>query len=161
MRIRFALSLLLTLFAFACISGGPTPEGVLELGTGEAEFVPLADGQDVDLTAGAQGGHHLWLSIRTEGLSSGRCDLHVGVWPEDDPGAQQNSWVGVRVNPAVDGAPGTLEYIGWPGLIANPECFVERRVHFQVELTDERGVHAMDERVVVPHSPDLGPCVTP
>jgi len=158
MSARLALSCLLALFGFACIGGAPA-EGTLELGTGEAEFAPLVDGQDVDLAAGAQGGHHLWLSMRAEGLASGRCELHVGVWSEDDLEGRQDSWVSVRVNPAPDGAPGSLEYIGWPGLIARPECFVERPVHFLVELTDERGVHAMDERVVVPHSADLGACV--
>jgi len=149
----------LLLFAGACITGGPA-EGVLELGTGEAAFEPLVDGQDVDLTAGAQGGHHLWLSMEAEGLASGRCEMHVSVWAEDDLEGRQDSWVGVRVNPAPDGAPGTLEYVGWPGLIAHPECFVERRVHFRVELTDERGAHAVDERVVVPHASGLSDCIT-
>ena len=159
MRLRLAFASLLVLFGAACSTGAPA-EGLLTLGTGEAEFTPLVDGQDVDLTAGAQGGHHLWLSMRTEGLDPGRCELHVSVWAEDDPDNAQNSWVGVRMSPAPDGAPGTLEYIGWPGLIANPECFVEKRVHFLVEITDERGAHAMDEHVVVPHSPDLGACPT-
>jgi hypothetical protein len=158
LRAQLALAGLVILLGGACIGGGGVREGTLELGTGEAEFVPLVDGQDVDLTAGAQGGHHLWLSMRSQGLASGRCELRVSVWAEDDPEGRQDSWVSVRVNPAPDGAPGTLEYIGWPGLIARPECFVERRVHFSVELTDERGARAMDERVVVPHSPDLGAC---
>lgn len=158
-RLIRTLTVVATLLA-GCIDGAPT-QGTLTLGTGEAAFEPLVDGQDVDLTAGAQGGHHLWLSMRTQGLNAGRCELHVRVWAEDDPEGAQDSWVGVRMSPAPDAVPGTLEYVGWPGLIAHPECFVERPVHFMVELTDERGAHAMDEHVVTPHSPDLGPCATP
>jgi hypothetical protein len=33
------------------------------LGTGFDEFVPLADGDTVELEAGCQGGHHLWASV--------------------------------------------------------------------------------------------------
>ena len=43
---------------------------LLTLGTADAEgnWLPLVDGQDVTLVEGAQGGFHVWMKIRTQGM---------------------------------------------------------------------------------------------
>ncbi|MCK6528693.1 hypothetical protein L6R50_14415 [Myxococcota bacterium] len=43
----------------------------VEIGWGEDEFHPLADGDVVDLYAGSQGGHHVWGAARTAGIARG------------------------------------------------------------------------------------------
>lgn len=46
-------------------SSGP-PEVVI--GQGESAFAPLSDGEVVPIEAGPQGGHHVWLALRVNGL---------------------------------------------------------------------------------------------
>lgn len=43
--------------------------GTLVLGTGEARFAPLEDGQAVNLYAGIQGGHHIFGALRAFGIT--------------------------------------------------------------------------------------------
>lgn len=50
-----------------CKPAGATSP-VLELGTGETSFLPIADGQTLSLVTGPQGGHHLWISLRMKGI---------------------------------------------------------------------------------------------
>ena len=68
-----ALAMGLLGLALAGCGGGDPAAGdlVVELGTGEVGFEPLADEQPVPLVAGPQGGHHVWLSLRAEGLAKG------------------------------------------------------------------------------------------
>jgi hypothetical protein len=46
-------------------NGGP-PQVLV--GSGQAAFAPLTDGQTLTLEEGPQGGHHLWISLRVKGL---------------------------------------------------------------------------------------------
>jgi hypothetical protein len=55
------------LLLVGCASPGPAS---VALGTGWASFEPLADGQDLELVYGPQGGWHIDLSLRTTGLDA-------------------------------------------------------------------------------------------
>jgi hypothetical protein len=47
----------------ACSSpSGGAPE--VALGVGQTDYLPIADGATVQLEAGPQGGHHIWLAVR-------------------------------------------------------------------------------------------------
>ncbi|MCB9792457.1 MAG: hypothetical protein H6741_06980 [Alphaproteobacteria bacterium] len=53
----------------------PTPlEPALELGTGEIEWAPLVDGQDLNVIQGPQGGFHVLASVRVGGVEAGDGD---------------------------------------------------------------------------------------
>ncbi len=54
----------------ACEEAAEIP-GVLEIGTGESDYEPVSDGDDVKLAYGPQGGQHVWGSLRAEGIVSG------------------------------------------------------------------------------------------
>ncbi len=43
----------------------------LELGTGSSSFQPILDGDVLSAAWGAQGGNHVWLSMRTQGILNG------------------------------------------------------------------------------------------
>jgi hypothetical protein len=52
--------------ACPAVAEGGTPE--LQIGMGAAVYRPVVEGEQVQLEAGAQGGHHLWVALRTFGL---------------------------------------------------------------------------------------------
>ena len=55
-------------------SGDP----VIELGQGESAFAPLHEGEVVSIEAGSQGGHHVWLALKVNGLRQMGSRLSVG-----------------------------------------------------------------------------------
>jgi hypothetical protein len=66
-----ALMLALGLTLAGCPEGGPTdpdPSLRLELGTGQQQFTPLADGETLLLRQGCQGSQHIFVSLRAWGL---------------------------------------------------------------------------------------------
>ncbi|MEM9071240.1 MAG: hypothetical protein AAGE52_22200 [Myxococcota bacterium] len=145
------------MFLLGC--GGPAAgEGTLELGTGEVGFETLEDYQPVALVAGPQGGHHIWLSLRAEGLSSDRVLLEVDAVPleETEPPPRREP-VRIFMTP-VEGD--MREIVGWPAQLAEPECLVDVPLSVRVTLTDSRGNQISDERIVVPQDdPLLGECL--
>lgn len=42
----------------------------VELGAGRASYAALASGEMLAVEAGPQGGHHVWLALRTQGLAT-------------------------------------------------------------------------------------------
>ncbi|MGH7440809.1 MAG: hypothetical protein ACRENE_34445 [Polyangiaceae bacterium] len=42
---------------------------VVQLGTGQTDYLPLTAGQTVQMEAGPQGGHHIWIATRQQNLS--------------------------------------------------------------------------------------------
>ncbi len=141
----------------AC-TGGTTPGEVsVQLGTGEVAFEALVDDQEVPLVAGSQGGHHVWLSFRAEGVSSDRVllDVDAVVLDESEPPPSREP-VRIRLSELDDGS---REYIGWPAQLVEPECLVGKRLSVRITLTDSSGAECTDERIVIPQSnPILGEC---
>jgi hypothetical protein len=41
---------------------------VVQVGTGQTDYLPLTDGQTVQMEAGPQGGHHIWIATRQQNL---------------------------------------------------------------------------------------------
>lgn len=137
-----------SLLASAAACGEASPgDGAVELGTGEWEFVPLADEAEVELVLGAQGGYHIWTSLRAEGLSPEDVMLEIETQPADDSLEPEQSRVPVDLESGDDG---TLELVGWPAILSQPGCVVDRMLRLRVTLTDARGATAADERYVLP-----------
>ena len=154
-----ALAMGLLGLALAGCGGGDPAAGdlVVELGTGEVGFEPLADEQPVPLVAGPQGGHHVWLSLRAEGLASERALMVIDAIPlVDGEPPPARAPVRIFMEPMPDGR---MEYIGWPAQLDAPACLVGQRLSVRVTLTDSEGRRGSDERIVVPQeSPLLGTC---
>lgn len=147
---------LFTLLALVVVGCGVSPapgEPSVEVGSGEAGYEALVDGQDVDFIAGSQGGHHIWLSLRTIDVDPARVDLRIEIQPVDGSMPMQDSWNIVRFD-AMEGTHG--EYIGWPAVIADPGCFVDREVRVRVIVEGEGGV-AIADKIVVPQG-DVRAC---
>jgi hypothetical protein len=61
--------------------GGGPPD--LQVGTGQAYYVPLTKGQMLQAEAGPQGGHHVWIATRMKNLKqAGTTTKIVGIQPD-------------------------------------------------------------------------------
>ncbi|WP_437565905.1 hypothetical protein [Sorangium sp. So ce542] len=130
-----------------CVGGDEPAQGIAELGTGEWQFEPLADGQEVALAHGAQGGWHLWTSIRTLGLEPEGALLEVTTTVIDDPSSATTSRGRIELTELEDGR---CEFIGWPAVLGDPACAIGRTLRVRGTVTDARGTVATSERQVRP-----------
>jgi hypothetical protein len=56
---------------------------VLQIGTGQTDYLPLATGQTLQAEAGPQGGHHIWIAARMENLKQRLTTTRIeGFQPE-------------------------------------------------------------------------------
>jgi hypothetical protein len=61
--------------------GGGPPD--LQVGTGQAYYLPLTPGQTLQAEAGPQGGHHIWIATRMKNLKqSGTTTKITGIQPD-------------------------------------------------------------------------------
>ena len=142
--------------ALGCGAACAAPAGppALELGAGRAAFEALADGQDVPMVEGSQGGFHLWVSVRVEGAVGEGAELTLEASPLATGRPRQT----LRLPPRLEeGAP--AEMAGIALVLSRPECFRDREVLLEAELADAAGLRLRDAAVVVPRWPaDLGAC---
>ncbi len=146
MRRAAVLSLLFS-WVGAC-AGDTVGEGgtSLELGTGSWRFEPLEDGQELELVRGAQGGWHVWLSIRTRGLAD-RSVLTLSMQPADESRPPRSSTVTMVLDPADD--EGFRDFVGYTGIVDDPSCLLGQMM--RVEATAEvDGERLTTERYFVP-----------
>ncbi len=152
MRLAPVLALALSLAAVTlagCAGASPEPTTAsLELGTGTARFEPLADGAEVPMVKGAQGGWHVWVSVRAEGLDSGLGSIEIEHQPADESEPAQVSRVGVTFDPP--DAEGRRVSLGWPAIFADPACSVGRLHRIRVTITTASGQRVSAERDVMP-----------
>jgi hypothetical protein len=140
-----------------CASSAPIEptEASLEVGTGTARFVPLADGDEVAMVRGAQGGWHLWISVRADGLDTGLGSLEIAHQPADESEPEQVSRVGVTFDPP--DAEGRRSTLGWQAILADPSCSVGRLHRVRVTVTTATGQQLSAEREVMPTAGDNPP----
>lgn len=73
------------------VDAGEPVMPTIELGTGELEFEPMVDGQDLEFILGPQGGYHFLASMRVTGVDPGtRTDLT----DPRNPTTEFQAWVG-------------------------------------------------------------------
>ena len=142
----------------SCSEPAPGDSGVaswLELGTGETEFVPLDDGDEVPLVYGPQGGWHVDATARFGGIElEGAWLTYEALDPED--GAILNYPYEAELHPSL------LQEIegGWLRVgdravfaIDSDEEVLGRTMDLVVTLTDAGGQVLGDEREIVVVSP--------
>ncbi|MGO9834830.1 MAG: hypothetical protein ACLP1X_11475 [Polyangiaceae bacterium] len=55
---------------------------IVQVGTGETDYLPVTDGQTLQMEQGPQGGHHVWVAVRQQNLSqSGTTTTITSVQP--------------------------------------------------------------------------------
>jgi hypothetical protein len=159
--------LFLALFSFAC--GGsempaedcPTHDSAsFELGTGQLEFQPIADGQPLAINSGPQGGCHFFLSLRTNGFAASGFRLHYEVfYAETNASTGSTSSFTARLRPAAES--GTCENLGTTAFLLKPWDMEDQRVTIAVDVEDAEGRTASERRTVVadwPSTLDTNAC---
>ncbi len=165
---RFGLSLRCAL-SVAALGGctEPTCEdegtcatmGELEVGTGEWQYEPFEDGDELPLIRGAQGGFHVWVSVRSADMATGNAQLSIETQLADDSSEPQESNVTLTLHPS-EATDVQSEFIGWPAVIARPGCFAGKMLRMQVSVVDQHNRHAIVERYLIPTGEDLPECIT-
>lgn len=147
-RVRIASGALAAALVAGCAREEPPPREIaIELGTGEWRFEPLVDGQEVRMIHGAQGGWHVWTSVRAADLDPDRVRLELYMRPADEP---ESDWdtSKINVNMVPDGD--AFAYLGYPFVVVSPACAADRPLEIRAVLRDRRGTTGSDSRVIVP-----------
>jgi hypothetical protein len=74
----------------------PTNAGppVVQVGTGQTDYLPVTSGQTVQMEEGPQGGHHVWIAVRQENLKqSGSTTTLTSVVPTTGLAGPMTSYV--------------------------------------------------------------------
>ncbi|MBX3246908.1 MAG: hypothetical protein KF901_06985 [Myxococcales bacterium] len=132
----------------------------VEIGTGTFRFVPVEDGDGVALAHGAQGGWHLWVSVRVFGVSTDEGSIEVIHYPADEERPASRAGHGVRLDPP--DAEGGRAYLGWPAILRDPSCAVGELYRIEVVYRPATGGRLTAERdvTVLPGDFPPPPCET-
>lgn len=146
---RGALAFALGLWLCGCPESPPpepSPDMRLEVGTGQQEFTPLADGDTLLIHRGCQGSQHTYVSLRSWGLPSDPVIVELALTRTED-GTKVSSKFRVRylfAQSASEELPDTL-----PGLllpIPDPSAAVGRSVRLTASVELDSGATVTDAR---------------
>ncbi len=132
----------------------PTHDGAtFELGTGQSEFIPIADEAPLSITRGPQGGCHFFISVRTDGFAERRFVIQYEVlFAETGTTTGSRSSFTVRLRP-VDDQPGRCQFLGSTAFLIQPWRFVDDRVILEVNVTDDEGRTDSKRKTVIARWP--------
>lgn len=123
------------------------PEPHVELGTGEAEFVPIEGEPTIEMAAGFQGGFHVWTSLLASGFDEERLDMVLVTEVDDIADSDLTMRATLRGSEIVtDDGEKLWTFAGYPGQVLDARCANGKRVHLSVTLSDSFGHEASDER---------------
>ncbi|MCA9542303.1 MAG: hypothetical protein KC620_25575 [Myxococcales bacterium] len=138
-------------------------EGTIELGTGDDDFKPITDGEDIWIIKGPQGGYHLLGSVRVTGIDAGNPDdlddpsnptTAFEIWEDDERVDADVAHYTQALGP-VWNDPDTFEMIGRFVIldIQSDRELAGATLRFKVSVTDAQGHTLTDAREVVgvPH----------
>ena len=141
-----------------CSCGGsdaaPAPEPPAQtvvLGTGEAEFEPMAGEPPLRLVAGVHGGFHVGASFLVYGFMNDRLDMVLETRVEDDPESALVMRARLTLRETLDenGEP-ALSFAGFPAQVKDARCAHDRRVSVAVTMSDtESPARATDTRYCI------------
>lgn len=146
------IATLLVLFGVGCAAAAaPDPlepeTAALEIGTGTWRFEPLEDGDEIPMVHGAQGGWHLWVAVRTNGMEARIGRLEIELQPADESAPAQSTAIGISLDPP--DAEGRMSYLGWPAILPNPSCAAGTMQRIRATFTTSSGERASSERYVI------------
>jgi hypothetical protein len=131
----------------------PAAEASMTLGRGELEFAPLSEDDELPFVAGAQGGHHVFVSFRIVNMDPRRMHVQVttAIFGRPELDLTREGRVNFEPDPSEpDGEADSQSYAyaGWPAQILEAPCHPGERVRIQVELTDLRMQVANAEQTI-------------
>jgi hypothetical protein len=158
MVIRTVVTAGLTAVTTLAVTGCAMPdldrEPWCELGTGDVEFVPLQDGDEVGVVGGIQGGDHIWGSARVVGVDWTEVTLVFELLDEDGALVTPSSTlIGelphcTRSDEACEDGMG--ETVGFPVIVERVSDVVGDDITMTLTVTDREGRTATHAIVVSP-----------
>jgi hypothetical protein len=140
------------LFATGCLCGAgagdtaqtqpapvpSTPKTLsVTVGGGVSSFADLADGAEVSLVRGPQGGYHLWTSVKVApAVAQLTVDLTVYVEGELEPAGPPSGWAADRMTSHDD-----VEVDGLKAYVSSPDAVVGRTVVIHADAVTPDGQH--------------------
>ncbi len=126
-----------------------------QIGTGDVEFIDLADGDEVGVVRGIQGGDHIWGSARVIGVNWLDITLVFELLDEDGlPVTDSSTLIGelvhcTRSDEACDQGMG--ETVGYPVIVEDISDVVGDDITMKVTATDREGRTASHSVQVEPY----------
>ena len=146
----------LGLVVVACGTNGPVADQLatipdaaptlpVDVGGGMLDFEELADGQDVDLVYGRQGGFHIWTSVRVHDVTIGEAQINLYARYEDGALAGNPS----RVATALGEEPGGKRVVwGLRNFITDAAGARGKRIVLRAEVVASGDRHGAGEKLV-------------
>jgi len=151
--------------AISCGAGGDDPGEpaipILIAGTANAlgeGFVPVSDGDEVSLIPGTQGGFHVWISVRIQGVDGDFYLTHDARRVSDGQLVLRGLPRAIAISQSQD------RDTWWESPRAGPAFMcpvpiglgiVDQEIRFDITLSTLRGdVVATDQITLIPHCPD-------
>jgi hypothetical protein len=137
----------------ACRPARSGPPEVI-LGTGQTDYTPLKDEQEVMLEKGPQGGHHIWIAVRMKNLRRSGSVTAMSATLPDEGDAPVPPMAFVLTFDPDEGAYCKLSGMryqldtGASDLRTAYKRFLGKRLAVTVEVTDSTGASASSTRIV-------------
>ena len=97
---------------------------------------------------GAQGGWHIWISLRVTGVElEGGPEVTLRMQPVDESRPAQDTTLPLAFDPPDE--KGARKLIGFTGILNDPSCLVGALVRVQATVEIASGERLMDERDVL------------
>jgi len=129
----------------------PPAAGAMTLGMSDVDgtFAPFTEGQDVTLVSGAQGGFHVWLAYRYDGVPGGDAKLSRGAHRLVDDAIVLRTSAEITV--AVQSPPMPMFMCPSPiGL-----SVIDQPIVFELSMQPDDGSGLVAQHItLVPHCPD-------
>lgn len=133
-----AMTILSALFG-GCVGEPPIEPQGLALGTGSWRFEALSDGDEVELVRGAQGGWHIWTSVRWENAVGEPPEMTLRAGMADGSGEPHEVPMAGSFDPEHNGH---RDLVGFPCILPEPSCMVGELVRIEVDaIVDGQPVH--------------------
>jgi hypothetical protein len=154
-RARSTLGCLWAAALCACGSGTPGAAGSanrqsIVLGTGEAEFEPMAGEPEITLVHGSQGGFHVWASFLAYGFEQPTLNLLITTSVDGSADEPLVMHASLTTHEVVDADGVTARtFAGFPAQIRNAPCVDGRRVKIDLQLSEGSGPASEDVRYCI------------
>lgn len=130
-----------------CTGTEPTGPAELIVGTGEYTFEAVADGQDVDIVAGPQGGYHVWVAFLAKNFRKS-CVVETQLTLVETSEVLGNPFFfEVDLFPAEE--EGWRQYAGLPHQL-DKDVVEDQLVQLDVTVSDKDGAEQSGSILVVP-----------
>ena len=119
----------------------------VEVGTGFSTFEAVTDGEPVDVTAGPQGGFHIWTAVVVKDAQLDSVQIALSArFADDESLAGRPSRVAVPLVPLN----GMREHAGMTNFVNDPGAVRGKRIVLRAEVTAADGRAGTAECIVVP-----------